>query len=91
VDSLALKRENLTDIRHPCARLSRFPSVSALLILAGDESNDKAFPVELMSQVKALRDELDSEKLRVVERASLARRFKSEGTGDCFLLSKTVF
>jgi len=35
------------------------------LILAGDESNDKRFPTELMSQVKALRDELDSEKLRL--------------------------
>lgn len=67
------------------------PSVSALLILAGDESNDKSFPTELMAQVKALRDELDSEKLRLAEQTPLGRRFGSESKGDCLLLSKTLF
>lgn len=37
-------------------------SVSALLILAGDETNDLTFPRELMAQVAALRKELDSDK-----------------------------
>jgi transitional endoplasmic reticulum ATPase len=37
-------------------------SVSALLILAGDETNDLTFPHELMAQVAALRKELDSDK-----------------------------
>jgi len=76
------------------ARLFMSPqplSVSALLILAGDESNDKSFPTELMAQVKALRDELDSEKLRLAEQTSLGRRFKSELKGDCLRLSKTFF
>lgn len=72
-------------------RLSLHLSVSALLILAGDESNDKRFPTELMAQVKALRDELDSEKLRLAERAASARHLKSESKGDCFVLSKTLF
>ncbi|KAG7527272.1 hypothetical protein FFLO_07102 [Filobasidium floriforme] len=36
--------------------------VSALLILAGDETNDLTFPRELMAQVAALRKELDSDK-----------------------------
>jgi hypothetical protein len=37
-------------------------SVSALLILAGDETNHLTFPHELMAQVAALRKELDSDK-----------------------------
>jgi hypothetical protein len=37
-------------------------SVSALLILAGDETNERTFPRELMVQVAALRKELDSDK-----------------------------
>jgi hypothetical protein len=37
-------------------------SVSALLILAGDETNHLTFPHELMAQIAALRKELDSDK-----------------------------